>query len=145
MDRYRIELTKIGDERDETLVALEGSAELVERLAGTLISGALDDSDGDDEPRDASYMTPDGPVMATDRPKRKRRTKAEIAADNAKANMATALDAAAATAAPTDNKVETTESAVAAAAEPAPASGSVGLPATVSDAVAAPYDPFAAR
>lgn len=138
MERYRIELVRIGDEKDETLVVLEGSAELVGRMAGGLVAEAV----GAERAATTVVMPADDGDYATgepdgSRPRRKRRTKAEIAADEAAARANGAADAADVAAA--------VESAPAAVAEPAQVSVPVPAVAPVMAASTAPYDPFAAK
>lgn len=105
----------------EVLAALGGNA------GGTVAAEAVD----------TSYMTPDGPVTATseattEQPKRKRRTKAEIAADEAAAAAARDAEQLApeptAAAAPEQSAVPVATFESGSAATPAPA---------------APYNPFA--
>lgn len=87
--KYRLELVKIGDEKDETLFAIEGPRVLVTRaleLVDFVLGGEASAEHGDDRPApQGGYVTPDGPVTFTpaDPVKRKRRTKAEMEAARA--------------------------------------------------------------
>lgn len=131
-DRYRLIVERIGDELDEPLVELTGSAAHVLRFGSVLVTDTVreDAAERGDEPAvqwDAPGVAATGAADEPERPKRRRRTKVEIAADEAaaRANGATdAADVAASVSAPA-------ESVAAAVAEPGPAT--------------VPYDPFAAR
>jgi hypothetical protein len=134
--RYRLEVIAIGtgSELDETLGAIEGSAELVAALAPTVIETALADETGESVTVEQVATGATGP----EQPKRKRRTKAEIAADKLAAEQGTAPVAPAAPA-------PAVESVPAPAPAPAPVAAPVAPAAPVSAAPAPPYDPFAAK
>jgi ribonuclease E len=139
-ERFRIELVRIGwDTPDETLVALEGSAELVGRMAGGLVAEAV----GAERAATTVVMPSDRPADAgePEQPKRKRRTKAEIAADEAAAKLA---EQRVADGAPVTQQLDApVESAPAASSGPAPAAVPPVPPPVASGSDAPPYDPFA--
>jgi len=128
-------------DRIEDLVAFDVTAEQVARvvpglLAETLGAELVAVTSVTPDARPADDAEPDG----DDKPKRKRRTKAEIAADEAAAR----LDAVQQAAVPAASVEQVSpESAPAAVAEPA----QVAVPAPpaepASDATKPPYDPFA--
>ncbi len=142
MERYRIELVRIGDEKDETLVALEGSAELVGRMAGGLVAEAV----GAERAATTVVMPSDRPADVGDddgKPKRTRRTKAQIAADEAAARIA---EQRVADGAPVTQQLDApAESAPVASSGPVPAAAPATPAAPVSAAPGVPYDPFAAK
>jgi hypothetical protein len=129
--RYRLEIIEIGVESDTSLGAIEGSAELVAQLAPTVIESAIGDELDEPVADGSGARFADEPSMPKQR--RKRRTKAQIAADNAAAAVAEQRVADGAPA----------ESAPAASSEPAPAGVDPTPAPPASDTQAAPYDPFA--
>lgn len=135
MTRYRLEIVEIGDERDRSLGAIEGSAELVASLATTVIESAIGDELETPAVDDAAAI-----VNATlGKPKRTRRTKAQIAADNAKAAEQRVADGA-----PVTQQLDApAESAPAPSSGPAPADAATPTEPPASGETKAPYDPFA--
>lgn len=124
-DRYRVIVMREGETKDETLFELSGSAVLVARLVpGALLDVLSADPDAQGAPDEQAQE--DAADEAAGRPKRTRRTKAQIAADEA-AKAAGFRDAA--------HQAEVTATSVPA---PTPDTGTAGTPTTPSP----PYNPF---
>ena len=137
MTRYRLEVIEIGDERDRSLGAVEGSAELVASLAATVIESAIGDEL--DEPVAAVAATGTADAEPT-KPKRTRRTKAQIAADKERE----IAEQRVAGGAPVTQQLDApAESAPAASSGPAPADAAPATAPVASGETKAPYDPFA--
>jgi hypothetical protein len=139
-DRYRVIVLREGETKDETLFELLGSATLLARLVpGALLDvlGADPDAQGAPDAESAAERQ-DAADEAAGRPKRTRRTKAQIAADNA-AQALGFRDAAhqAEAAAPTDG----TPAPVTVPAPAAPLPVAPTLPAADASP-APPYNPF---
>lgn len=136
-DRYRIELVRIGDEKDDVVFALEGAAELVAGTGAALVSDAVRGDAADRDGDDSTYVTSraeqnDADAEGQSRPKRRRRTKAEIAADELAAQQ--------------QNEPEPVATQAAPPAESAPAAvGPVTAAVVPGTDGGAPYDPFAAK
>lgn len=142
--KYRMEITRIDEAGDETTeLLIEGSKAIV-RASLSFAPAALGDEpasvmQGAPVNATSSFMTPDGPVVGDDKPRRPRRTKAQMEADRA-AEQAVAEPVTAAPGEETTAPLATPLLYGAAAA--LGGAGAYDPPAAVEPAVA-PYNPFA--
>jgi hypothetical protein len=138
-DLYRVTVVRESDGESETVMEFAGTLELVQGPGAALVSGvmkAIEAPDGDDAP--ATGSAPEGFAEVPPPAKRKRRTKAEMAADRAREEAAAAEPSPG----PETPSVPTGPDHTPPLADPEPELGGPGQGGNAERAPGAPAAPF---